>query len=62
MAAETTEFAFRTFSQLWNRKPTLTALPGPGETSAPTTATLTIVCTLGATPADTTFTFNQATT
>ena len=62
MAAEATEFAFRTFATLWNRKPTLTALPGPGETSDPATATLTIVWTNDGTAAGSTFTFDQSVT
>jgi len=62
MALEDTEYTFRQFATLWNRKPTLTALPGPGETSDPATATLTIVWTNDGTAAGSSFQFNQAVT
>lgn len=62
MAAQTTEFTFRDFLNLWVRKPTIAAISGPGEPSDPATATLTIVWTNDGTPEGSTFTFDEATT
>lgn len=62
MAAETTKFTHRDFVNLAVRKPTIGNVKGPGETSASTTNTLTIVETVGATPDLTTFTFDYTST